>query len=413
MSNLPPIVVNIVFGAADAKVPRDLATRIERATREALSKIVAGEARGPDPNGAYQRGHTYRAYCTDDALDVHRPFGNVLNDHTFSCEERLLRQLHRDGIPLDPPDAAAFMAWVERHEKGRAGLDGHRLAYARLLGYYGLYIPPIMHRSWDTQRAVDRALHEGRPLRRFNRHLKNGPLDVLKLLAARPFEDPHMNEQFHHAISLLCLTGPRSSEPRDLLLTNVRPGEMRIVDWWQEKKDSYRSIFVPERWFWDGPGPSVDNFLKDIRPQFEPAADEPRYFLSSKGEGYATPNAWRVRMGVAVSRILGYPVGPHTFRRFCATMRYVYDWSEEQIAEYLYDTPEVVRGSYIDYDFARRVGRRHAKSASNERPALPPLLELAGELGMANPHDRVATPLGPAKRVSRENASRKGQRGPP
>lgn len=76
----------------------------------------------------------------------------------------------------------------------------------------------------------------------------------------------------------------------------------------------------------------------------------------------------RMFMQNGLRRSLGYPIGSHSLRRLCATLRHIYGGSAEEAAEHLDDTEAVVRKSYIDEGYVRKVGRRTA--APGERPAL-------------------------------------------
>jgi integrase len=385
-----PIIVNVVVNISsnqDSTMSEAALRSIEDATRRALAGIAmpvvpAAQFSVPSPalasRGVADSGVTYRDYCTDDALDVDRLFGGVIEPSTFEHEERLLRQLEKEGVPLSPPSLEAFNAWAASHPRGRAALDNHRRAYVRYLGYHGVSVPASMLKRWDNKRAVAKAARQGL-VRPREKHFKGGPLDVLKLLRARPWREDCLNEAFHHLVALACVTGPRSSEPFELLVRNVDVERRSIADWWQEKKDYPRRVDVPEAWLFNGPGPSVKWYLETVRPKFEPSPDEGRYFLSTKGVPYSDAQAWRISVGRGIERSLGYPIGAHAFRRFCATIRTVYGWSLPQVAEFLDDTERVIETRYVDWSFVRAVGIRH-KSDPNERPAIPPLWNVPKDL---------------------------------
>lgn len=157
---------------------------------------------------------------------------------------------------------------------------------------------------------------------------------------------------------------------------------MAIEGYWQEKDDEPRTVFIPERWVWNGPGPSVAWYLQHVRPAFEPATDEPHYFLTSDGTPWESSEGYRITMQRAIKKVLGYSIGAHAFRRFCATLRTLYGWSLEEVAEHLHDRAHTVYKHYIDHNFVRYVRAQGFRPPKGDRVALPVLWKLPEKLGL-------------------------------
>lgn len=342
---------------------------------------VAPQQREPS---AKDMGISYEDFCLSRNKTIPRPFRKHISEGTWVHEQRMLRQLATEGIPLDPPNFEAFMDWVNQHPKGMAGVENQRKAFVRLCQYHSIPVPEFARRKWADKQSVEEGRKEG-ILKERVRHFQDGPLDILRLYRSNPFRNPTLNHVFHHALTTVCLLGPRAGEPRYALLEHASPKHMKWNYWWAAKQRKYRrDVFIPERWYWDGPGPTVRFYLEEVRPKLGSIEEGSHYFINSRGQPFPSDKAWAQWMWRCIADCnLGYPIGPHAFRRFCATMRYTYGWTLEEVAHFIGDSPGVVERSYIDHSFVDRVGRRNVyRRDGDSKPALPPLWNIPKDLGL-------------------------------
>lgn len=326
---------------------------------------------------AHEVGISWEAFCTDADLEWERPKGfNVMKHSTFEYRERIRRQLVKEGVQLDPPDLASANAWLDGKKatgRSKASFEHHRRVFEDVLLYYGEPVPLAWSKPWGTKKTLDRARSEGK-LRKYNRFLRDGIADLQRALKAKPWKNEKNVAMFRHALFLCFLAGPRGSEPATLRLADVLPQRHIIENFFQEKKSESRDVVIPEAWFWNGPANSVRDYLAYVRPALVGDKPDPgTYFVNSEGNPY-TEAAWRQFMQNGLRGSLGYPIGPHALRRLCATMRYVYGWDFESIAAHLDDTEGVVRASYVDEGYVRRVGRQPSPHAP--RPSLPQVWQM-------------------------------------
>lgn len=349
-------------------------------TLVAQGTIGSGVLSARMPSAA-EAGISWEAFCTDADLEWERPKGfNVMKATTFEYRERIRRQLVKEGVQLDPPDVASANAWLDRKKaegRSRASFEHHRRVFEDVLLYYGETVPLAWSKPWGTKKTLDRARSEGK-LRKYNRFLRDGVADLQRALKARPWKNDDIVAMFRHALLLCFLAGPRGSEPAALRRADVLAERRVIENFFQEKKSESRNVVIPEAWFWTGPANSVRDYLAFVRPALLRGRPDPgTYFVNSEGRPY-TQKAWRQFMQNGLRKALGYPVGPHSLRRLCATTRYVHGWDYESIAAHLDDTEGVVRASYVDEGYVRRVGR-HA-SPLTPRPSLPQVWQMVKAL---------------------------------
>lgn len=370
--------------------PDALQEIIARAIAQAQRPTIATRTRPMNGPTGHDLQISYKDYCLDDEVEVDRVFGGIIEVSTYEHEMRMLNQMKADGVPMDPPSWDAFMAWVNAHPKGRAGLDNQRRAYARYCGYFGIEVPRFAKKRWDTERAVEKGRREG-VLRERNRFFENGPWDILRLLRANPYSDQDLNDEFHHAVMLCVLAGPRGGEPHFLRTEDMVPERRVIRNWMQTKKMTGRTITIPEPWFWDGPGPTVKFHLERTRPKLATRAKgvDDHYFLNDWGKGYSTAHTWANALRRPITKVLGYAIGPHAFRRTCATLRYTWGWNLEEVAEFLDDKPKTVDGHYIDHTWVRHVGRRNLHRRGESPPVLPYLWNLPKLLDLDVPNAKT------------------------
>jgi len=317
----------------------------------------------------------------DHDLEFDRPRGfNVMSRETFEYRERMRRKLVRDGVQLDPPDLASANAWLQRRTSSgaaKASLEHYRRIVEDVLLYYGEEVPLQWSRPWGTKKSLAKARSEGKIQTR-TRFLRNGVADLNLAMKAKPWKNAHIVAMFQHALLFCLLAGPRGAEPARLRVADVRPERNTIENFFQQKKSTSRNVVIPERWFWRGPAHDVEHYLTHVRPKLVAQMQDPgTYFVSSEGTAYRD-HSWRMFMQRGLHHALGYPIGGHSLRRLCATLRYIYGWDIASVAEHLDDTEQVVRESYLDEGYIARVGRRAV--ASTEKPPLPMPFQMVKQL---------------------------------
>lgn len=331
----------------------------------------------------------FRDYCLDRYLPgVRRPNkGNrPLSPGTFAHQERIAAQLRAAGVQTDPPDWAAFGQFIRSHPKTAAACENHRRTLVWKSAYWGVPIPdePWARKRLDNREDVAVARRAGK-MRARARFLRL-PDDVLALVSPKRSAYPDaLNAATFRAIAYTSLyVGPRTAEPRDWRLADYdeRLGVLRC---WQEKKSDVREVQPPEPYALGSLlDPSLSWYLKYIRPKADPqdrfsSPDSPIFLFrphgASEGRPWPTSRAYAQFMERGMDAILGagpQNPGPHSLRRACATLRRFFGWSVDQVADFIGDTPEATRNSYIDRAWLNRVGT-HPVPAGVTRPLLPRL----------------------------------------
>ncbi|MEA3202075.1 MAG: hypothetical protein QOE90_3503 [Thermoplasmata archaeon] len=328
--------------------------------------------------------YSFKDFCLDKFLSAKRPFGRIMAEGTFENTERILAQLEREGVPTDPPDWIKFVEWIKRHPKSSAGCENHRRAMVWKSAYYRI---PVPDEEWarkrlDNAKDVEVARREGRMKARVR--FFRLPFSAGRLVAAEATAHAHsLNAATHRVIAYTSTyVGPRGSEL--YWVTNGDyDAQLNSLHSWQPKKKSYRDVQPPEDYALGSLlDPSIAWYRTYVRPKLDPdgqyGGPTDRLFLFwdaeiGHGRPWPTEEAYAQFVERGIDAVLGPNTpGPHGWRRLCATLRYRYGWTIEQIASFLDDTDGVVRKSYIDWKWINRVGIIRPE-AGVSRPLIPRL----------------------------------------
>lgn len=337
-------------------------------------------------------------------FQIYREMGLQLLDRATVHRLRVA-QAYGEHVPLPvlpwenrAPDWAAILAW--RDAKVKATLETHQKALVGLAFYWGqsgLGMPHFLRTVWASETAKNNARQAGE-MEEYDLHLDDLPNDIAKLLGARPFETKHRVGKMARNRRLLQIarykdklgrsivfqwfyTGPRVSEGCTLRLGMFQPQRGGIIGWPQPKKGmAPRDVVYQERmdFVWTSKvDPSFRWYIENVRPLvYRPERPTDIVYLNSDGEPW-TEDGLRAFIREYIALALdGDGRGPHSLRRACATWLYHHGWEVEEIALLLDDTPAVVRRSYLNWTWIKRVGRKNERSKTTRPPV--PLLRSSG-----------------------------------
>lgn len=357
-------------------------------------------------------------YATAEEHPDDRPAAEGLKESTAKSYARLLRQIgletkdNEQSLFEEPPDWLSILDWRDDPRKGgKARLETHRRALQWLAAWWGqggLEAPPFIRRVWATKKTIAKARESGTMRERYK--FLRLPSDIETLLGAHPYEAEartttawcrgarykrailHRDATWRAMVLLAFYTGSRPGELRTLRLSNYQPLRGGIVGWRQPKDGGVsRDVAIPETFVWHSPhDASLDHYLKHVRPKVATSQSGDAFFLTHTGRPF-TESSVLDFVGRGMHLTLGQDsTGGHGLRRACATYRYHYGWTLEEIATLLHDSEAVVASSYIDWTWIRSP-QGEPRRAPKPRPKLPHLrpraswLDRRGELAAKYP----------------------------
>lgn len=290
------------------------------------------------------------------------------------------------------PEWQEILTW--RDSKVKATLETQQKALVGLAYYWsqtGANMPVFLQTEWATEKAKNEARQNG-DMDEYDLFLDDVPTDIAKLIGARPFEsklratdrsitrrklqDAHYKDRLGRFVCFQGpYLGPRGSEWTTLRLPMFQPKRGGIIGWPQPKKGMKpRDVVYPPKmdWLWTSKvDPSFTWYINNVRPDvYDPSKPTDYILLNANGDPW-TIDGFRNFIREYIQLALdGEGRGPHSLRRACATWLYHHGWEVEEIALLLDDTPDVIRGSYIDWTWIKRSGRTNERSRSR-RPPLP------------------------------------------
>lgn len=293
---------------------------------------------------------------------------------------------------MDVPDWEAVLRWrdakvkatLETHQKGLVGL-------AHYWGQIGANMPVFLQKEWATEKAKNDARQRGE-MEEYDLFLDDVPRDVARLIGARPFEaklrendrtmtrrklrDARYKDKLGRFITFQGpYLGPRGGEWTTLRSSMYLPQKGGILGWPQPKKGGKPRdvVYPPEMgWLWTSKvDPSFAWYIDHVRPEVaDSAKPTDSLLLNARGDPWTVDGLRNFLREYIELALGGAGRGPHSLRRACATWLYHNGWEVEEVALLLDDTTAVVRGSYIDWAWIKRVGRKNERSRSR-RPPLP------------------------------------------